>query len=621
MIRVALSYCLVWVAVSVSAADTLQLTEVVKTEYLHSAKHLHVEGVESKSARRLSDVLQEFSSVYVKNYGVGQLATISVRGSSSAQNEIQWNGIRINNPSLGQSDLSLFLLGTHHNISLSRNGQSGVIGGILNMQDDNKAVNRLAFTGLIRAGSFGKYETIGKLNYGNSRVWGETNVIYSTARNNFTYRNIFQEGSPLQQITNNRVQQISARQNMSFKIRENQELHVALWYTQAYREIPPVMSRVRSDESQRDYAFRTMLNWVARFEKWNVSVRSAYITDKIDYKNNETSLHAVSTSAAWRNIAQIDYYPLNNLRINGAIHADIENARADAYGGLKNRSIISLRSSVRYAPVRLLEINAAFRQDVVDGKPMAFSPQVQFVMQPYHRNGHSLTLGLVASRAFRVPTLNDLYWTPGGNPNLKPERSWNAEANLTYRKASWLAIEWNAYGMYVQDWIQWVSTPSYWQPVNYKKVLSRGTELAVNLSTNNQQRNRFGISNRLSYALSMVTQMGKTTSFDNADSRQLIYVPQQVALAVTEVHYRNFFIRAFQRYTSRIYTSADNSEWLKPFYTLDIEAGKDFKWKGHLIGLTFRVNNATNANYQTVAQRPMPGIHFEGALRFEFQHP
>ena len=41
-----------------------------------------------------------------------------------------------------------------------------------------------------------------------------------------------------------------------------------------------------------------------------------------------------------------------------------------------------------------------------------------------------LKLKVNAAKVYRLPTLNDLYWSPGGNPNLKPEEGFTYEGSF-----------------------------------------------------------------------------------------------------------------------------------------------------------------------------------------------
>ena len=54
-----------------------------------------------------ADVLGARLVLYIKNYGPGQLATLSLRGTSAQHTAVLWNGLNIALPTLGQNDLAL----------------------------------------------------------------------------------------------------------------------------------------------------------------------------------------------------------------------------------------------------------------------------------------------------------------------------------------------------------------------------------------------------------------------------------------------------------------------------------------------------------------------------------
>ena len=65
------------------------------------------------------------------------------------------------------------------------------------------------------------------------------------------------------------------------------------------------------------------------------------------------------------------------------------------------------------------------------------------------------------STLYRLPGLNDLYWMPGGNPDLKPEYGYSAEAGS---KLSWksqnkktkVSFEPTYFNRYIYNWIIWI---------------------------------------------------------------------------------------------------------------------------------------------------------------------
>ncbi|NJL13466.1 MAG: TonB-dependent receptor plug domain-containing protein [Microscillaceae bacterium] len=55
--------------------------------------------------RTLGQLLQALSSLYVREYGPQQLSSLSFRGTGSSHTAVLWQGININSPTLGMSDL------------------------------------------------------------------------------------------------------------------------------------------------------------------------------------------------------------------------------------------------------------------------------------------------------------------------------------------------------------------------------------------------------------------------------------------------------------------------------------------------------------------------------------
>jgi vitamin B12 transporter len=118
------------------------------------------------------------------------------------------------------------------------------------------------------------------------------------------------------------------------------------------------------------------------------------------------------------------------------------------------------------------------------------------------------------------------------------------------------------------------------------------------------------------YSYTRATGLDVTSAQDQSKGKQLIYVPLHVANMSLYFSYHRFFLKAVNTYTDAVFTTSDNSEALQAYYLLDVETGKDFTIRNIDLGFSFRVNNITDRQYQTVAQRPMAGRSFEGILKF-----
>src|SRR5664279_3797837 len=127
------------------------------------------------------------SLIFMKSYGVGGVATPSFRGTGASQTLIEWNGIKINNPMLGQSDLSLIPVGLIDNVQIYYGGASmvlnnGGIGGAINLE--NKPVWKKEIASALNAGmgSFGEYSGFGKIKIGNLHFQSVTKVFFRSSK-------------------------------------------------------------------------------------------------------------------------------------------------------------------------------------------------------------------------------------------------------------------------------------------------------------------------------------------------------------------------------------------------------------------------------------------------------
>lgn len=599
--------------------DTVMLDEVVKIEKL-SSNNFQSPFTEMKyqNGKRLSDALGEFSSVYVKNYGVGQLSSIAVRGTSASQTEVQWNGIKINSPSLGQCDLSLFTLGMQQDLQLVRTGYRGTIGGTLQMNNELKIDSGISANVSLRAGSFKTFEGIGSLQYAHKSISGATTFSYLSAENNFRFQNIFKEDHPYQQQTNAAVRQLSFLQQLHGKINSRNELDFYLWLTEADRLIPPIMSKDIGSESQYDYSLRSMLNWKAKYKLLKLSFTSAYIYDKLRYKNSEVLLDETSLMQAFRNVFTNTYSFPFNLVLNAELNYDLERANVRAYGEAKSRNIFGLKFYSDYYLTNGLKFHLGFREDIVGKKPSLFAPELAINLSKRTKNAkHSFITAVIASRNFRFPTLNDLYWVPGGNPDLKSERALNGELSFKYAYQKYFDISLNGFCLYVDDWIQWIPQGSIWMPINYKRVLSRGFEASLHTTNDEHNPNKFTVHFNASYTFTKTTNLDAAKEFDQSAGMQLTYVPLHRVVAGVQLQYRKFYLRSINSFVSRVFTSTDNVQFLKGYFLTDLQAGKDFTIDKYEIGMSFRINNLANVQYQNVVQHAMPGRNFEGTLRFK----
>ena len=83
-------------------------------------------------------------------------------------------------------------------------------------------------------------------------------------------------------------------------------------------------------------------------------------------------------------------------------------------------------------------------------------------------------------------TLNDLYFLPGGNPDLKSEHGFTYDVGLSFSvgKENVYALSGgiNWFDSHIDDWIIWLpTTKGFFSPRNLKKVHAYGAETNAHL--------------------------------------------------------------------------------------------------------------------------------------------
>jgi iron complex outermembrane receptor protein len=231
----------------------------------------------------------------------------------------------------------------------------------------------------------------------------------------------------------------------------------------------------------------------------------------------------------------------------------------------------------------------------------------------------NLTAKASVSRNFRFPTLNDLYFLPGGNPDLKRESGWTYDAGLSfnYIKEGICNISGSAtwFDSYVKDWIIWLpTTKGFFSPKNIKDVHAYGVEL--------KSANTFYLSKN--WRLDLEGTFSWTPSINNGDlmspadksvGKQLPYVPEYVANVSGKITYKTFSFLYKWSYYSERYTMSSNdlslSGQLPKYFMSNITIEKLLKFSWSDINIKFNINNLFNEEYLSVLSRPMPGINFQ----------
>jgi iron complex outermembrane receptor protein len=245
----------------------------------------------------------------------------------------------------------------------------------------------------------------------------------------------------------------------------------------------------------------------------------------------------------------------------------------------------------------------------------ADAPLIPFLSSSITLLSH-LTLNANYSGVYRIPTLNDLYWIPGGNPNLLPEHGTSAEAGLAWNsvvRTTLISVRADVFQSNINNWILWVPGNSFWWPGNVKQVRNRGVNFNSDVKWN-VKNHHFSLRSSLQMVSAVVVETGD--AFELHTQKQLIYVPHFSASGGIEWRHGSNRLEIQFVHTGLRYTSSDNKQALPAFSLFNAIAGKDIELGKYRMNLFLRWNNMFNAQYQIMLWRPMPMSTIQLGIQF-----
>ena len=583
-------------------ADSIMLDEltVVGLEWQSFATGVKISPLTPDSlstGQSLADLLQAHGMAYLKTYGSGQLSTLNIRGTGASQNAIFWQGINSNVTSLGLSDFSISPMALVDQASVQYGAGSSllgsdVIGGSVHLTTVPRRTNALAMT--LSQGSFGLWGTQTRATYYRQQWSAATRVFYQSSDNDFVYRNESVPGRPKARMENAAYQQMGASQDVWYQANDRHRISAHLWYQMMDRQIQPGLYSTQKDH-QDDETVRGLIQWAADYGSHRGNLKIARLQDRIDFNGDASVMPR--TYIAYEH----EYFGNEVWTARAGFNWQLLSAAIDAYSTDVSEQRQDVFFSVGWHPSSRLDISANVRQSFVEGFDPPVTPSVGWA----YMLADGLTWTGNLSRSYRVPTLNDRYWRPGGNTQLRPESGRHAETGVEIDHLRFAHVL-SAYYGDVADWIIWLPLEGYWSPDNIDQVEIYGVEYQGTWEIHQ------GLTARASYALNQsIRKSGAVAAFEG---RQLPYVPRhQIKWSLT---YRESWwsVRGNGQWTSQRFTNADNSTALAAFMMVDVVATAKISeaWS-----FQFKANNITNEQYQLVLNRPMPGRNYQISVQHQ----
>ena len=619
-------------------------------------------AMKENAALSMADILAFNSSLYVKSYGRATLSTVSFRGTSPSHTQVTWNGMRINNPMMGMTDFSTIpsffvdkasLL--HGTSAITETG--GALGGsvqLVSMPEkmDSTGVKLQYVQGI---GSYKTFDEFLRVSWSNRHWATSSRVAYSSSPNDYKYtnhdkkeniydddHNIIGQYYPKERNRSGSYKDFHAMQQVYYTTGHGDRVGVDLWYTGSNRELPMLTTDYGDERSfenrQREQTFRGVASWTHNRQAWTLSVNGgyAYLHSAYDYKR-ETSegRWAVMTQSRSRvntvfARGEASWYPTPKwmLTANASLHQHfvlsldknviLTDGSTAKVGYNKNRTELSAAFSARWQPVDPLGLSVVVRQEMFGNKTATIPA---FFMDGTIYKPINLMVKASVSRNYKFPSLNDLYFMPGGNPDLRNEKGFTYDASVSMAR-SWsqpfttvLSVSGGWFDSKIDDWIIWLpTTKGFFSPRNVKSVHAYGIEARANLDL--QPHRDWLISLNGTYSWTPSINRGEPMSpADKSIGKQLPYVPRHSASLTGRLTWKSWSLLYKWNYYSRRYTMSSNdislSGQLPPYFMNNIMMQKDLTFRPVDLQLKLAVNNLFNEEYLSVLAHPMPGINFE----------
>lgn len=628
--------CLLFLAGFSHAQDTITLDAVNVTADKMAAEALKplvmrkVDSIvlENKSTSTLSDLLIQHSPVFIKTYGPGGVSTASFRGTTASHTLVLWNGFQLNAPTLGQVDFSTIPVFLADDIDLKwgsgTSNNSGGLGGSVSIE------NKTGFSKGLHLDlkqTYGSFQTLGSFitaGYGGNKVSFRIKAYRNSSENDFKYYNIGILPPEWMRQRNAAFVDYGVMPELSVMLKHG-VLSFSSWNQWNNRNLPTIMPNVfntTTEEWTKDNFSRNYLSYKHYWNTGSLQLKSgAFIENQryyLETRNPSTDqivnhINSSNKALILHQIADLEQQVFAAWKLKAKLQWDRESVTSNNYSDTKLRNMVSAYTAIEGQPCEGLNTSVTARYDIVDGKSMGVYPTATLSYR--FPMGFGMTLGY--SHNYRNPSLNDLYWYPGGNADLLPENGRTLDLAFSYvlNRGGWkLDLRSGGYLSSVQNWIQWVPTSyRFWVPENVSKVFARGVENHLDLSFTHGDWKAHLSGN---YVFTVTTDESENAQHYGVQGRQLIYIPRHHGNLFANVCWTTWDLSYTMEMTGSRSTSYADLETfpLTPYFLHHLALGKQLK----RFRVELRCNNFTNVSYQNVIWRAMPGRSYEVMVNYRY---
>jgi len=584
--------------------DTVYIfdNQINKVKLFHKVSTLYSADIQ-KNSSNLSEVLRFQSPVYIKENGRGAVSSPSFRGTTAEQTAFVWNGININSNFLGLGDVNNIALFGYDQMEIKAGGGSviygsGAIGGSIHLNND-LSFNK-GFKGSLNSeiASFDTYNNFVKASFSNNRFSFKVSGNYLISENDYKVpesRDYVNRNGKFYNTTYNL--------GVSYKITNTQAIS---WQSQFYNALQnyPIFEETGNKTKYESQTVRSLISWDLKNTTISNSLKAAYTEENFQYFGVFNALKT-SGGTGKNYIFKNDFNYFISPKFNVNVITEFQVNKGEGYkSGISeiSRNVGSAAGLLRYFVSKSLRFEAGIKKDFVEkiNSPILYSFSGKWITAKWYN------INLNFSKNFRFPSFNDLYWEPGGNPELKPETSTQADMNHEFTFGDF-KLNISPYYMRIQDMIRWANTSlGYWAAFNTYQVESYGLESQLTFEKQLQQHH---LKLNVGYIFTKSTHLEV--------KKQLMYVPLHKVFANADYQYKFMHVYAQAMFNGLTYTTSDENRLyaLDPYFVINAGISATIL-KKYTLGI--KINNVTDTVYQTVDYYPLPKRNYSitGTINF-----
>ncbi len=569
----------------------------------------------------LDKALETQSGVFIKSYGpAGQMQSISIRGMAAEQTQLFIDGIPVNSMQTGGVDPGQYNLQQLERVEIYRGGNAlfggaGTIGGAINLKS-RPIPDSLHYALQLRGESLQNKFADVMLGVPTGALKNDLSVHLGEGDNNYTV----QDGSEEVSLGNRDFKRWHIRYRSRLSLSEKFNIK-ALLYTYKFKGGSPASYKNAAAEdinnariSYDNNLVSLNLNYQEKY--YNLNLRAFIRNDWNDYLDPDSIIAGNILASNHFNhefgiIGSGQIILIDDLLLNAGVESANQKVNSTNSGiNTRDRYALFLKGEYEW-PRAILDIWKAqlygslraeswsdFGNIILPGAGITF-------LSPYIKIYASI------GRNYRAPTFNELYWHPGGNPELQPEESFNTEAGFQFDipfRGFALNLNTAIYRSQVKNQVRWLPvTADIWSPQNILQVRSRGIEVSAEISAGSRMHRLSG-----NYRYGTSEKTAAEFKGDPTVGNRLPYLPAETWMVALHSGISELSGGIQLSSTSFRYTTFSNDPYnIIPSYMLAR------CWAGfpvHIAGQHLRINggieNLFDKQYQVMPGYPMPGRQF-----------